>query len=86
MAASAENAGHMGVYKQSKILRHQLERFVSGLELRLQTARRWKASGPDIWGWHPDFWCTKMDVGVANQRGRSIALDENIQLFSPEHL
>ena len=86
MAARAENAAHMGVYKQSKILRHQLERFVSGLKLRLQTARRGKVSGPDIWGWHPDFWCTKMDVRVANQRGISIALSENIQLLSPEHL
>jgi hypothetical protein len=75
-----------GVYKQSKILRHQLERFVSGLELRLQTARRGKVSGPDIWGWRPDFWCTKMDMGAANLGGRSIALGKNIQLFSPEHL
>jgi hypothetical protein len=75
-----------GVYKKSKILRHQLERFVSGLELRLQTARRRKASGPDIWGWRPDFWCTKMDMRAANLDGRSIALGKNIQLFSPEHL
>jgi hypothetical protein len=62
------------IYKQSKILRHQLERFVSSLELRLQTARRGKASGPDIWGWRPDFWCTKMDMRAANLGGRSIAL------------
>ena len=75
-----------GVYKQSKILRHQLERFVSGLELRLQTARRVKASGPDIWGWRPDFWCTKMDMGAANLGGGSIALGSNIQLFSLGHL
>ena len=38
------------VYKQSKILRHQLERFVSGLELRLQSARRGKAGFSDILG------------------------------------
>ena len=75
-----------GVYKQSKILRHQLERFVSGLELRSQTARRGKASGPDIWGCRPDFWCTKMDMGAANLGGGSIALGSNIQLFSLGHL
>lgn len=36
------------VYKQSKILRHQLERSVSGLELRLQSARRGKAGVSNI--------------------------------------
>ena len=75
-----------GVYRQSKILRRQLERFVSGLELWLQTARRGKASGPDIWGWCPDFWCTKMDMRAANLGDRSIALGKNIQLFSLEYL
>ena len=38
------------VKNQSKILRHQLERFVSGLELRLQSARRGKAGVSDILG------------------------------------
>ena len=46
--ARRKRRAYGGVYKQSKILRHQLERFVSGLELRLQTARSGKASGPDI--------------------------------------
>lgn len=76
----------LGVYKQSKILRHQLERFVSGLELRTQAARRGKAGRFHIWGWRPDFWCIKMDMSAANLGGRSIALGSDIQLFSPEHL
>ena len=75
-----------GVYKQSKILRHQFERFVSGLELRLQAARRGKAGGFHIWGWRPDFWCIKMDMSAASLGGRSIALGSDIQLFSQEHL
>ena len=86
MGLRAENAAHMGVCKQSKTLRHQLERFVSGLELRLQAARRVKAGGFHIWGWSPDFWCIKMDMSAANLGGRSIALGSDIQLFSPEHL
>ena len=75
-----------GVYKQSKILRHQFERFVSGLELRLQAALRGKAGGFHIWGWRPDFWCIKMDMSAASLGGRSIALGSDIQLFSQEHL
>ena len=76
----------LGIYKQFKILRHQLERFVSGLELRLQAARRGKAGGFHIWGWRPDFWCIKMDMSAASLGGRSIALGSDIQLFSQEHL
>ena len=72
----------LGVYKQSKILRHQLERFVSGLELRLQAARRGKAGGFHIWGCCPDFWCTKMDMSAANLGGRSIALGSDIQFLA----
>ena len=76
----------LGIYKQFKILRHQLERFVSGLELRLQAARRGKAGGFHIWGWRPDFWCIKMDMSAANLGGRSIALGSDVQSYSPEHL
>ena len=76
----------LGIYKQFKILRHQLERFVSGLELRLQAARRGKAGGFHIWGWRPDFWCIKMDMSAASLGGRSIAVGSDIQLFSQEHL
>ena len=67
-------------------MRHQFERFVSGLELRLQAARRGKAGGFHIWGWRPDFWCIKMDMSAASLGGRSIALGSDIQLFSQEHL
>ena len=85
-ARAQKPARILGVYKQSKILRHQLERVVSGLELRLQAARRGKAGGCHIWGWRPDFWCIKMDMTAANLEGRSIALGSDIQLFSQEHL